>query len=408
MSFLDRLLDGNKPFECEKTLSLLPVLLEQGVFSSDQTKNLTQKLIGELKNGNCNPRFGQLLGALGKVTTEGENFWENIVNVLLNTEPLPLSLIESMECGNSLVIRRLMKIMFCKENTAQEEQKLAGTIKRLISRGGDSLSPTDKIEICELINQMDFSEQANPPLILNSLFHSLGEFYLESKVMTVTLQALISCHSGVRKTAQNLMFKIVQDKSIINLWQLEKSIEDFKRTILLCQLLEENQQHIVLQSVRQFEWLFFDSKNINQSECRYKTKLRNIVIQRCFRHENKKVIQYFSQLILSKLYLNDENDDDIKLLVDIIVPISTNQYLYRASEKCPAKSALEKFTFKNCHLVHKFFEALSSQSMSGNYFHILMPLKCHSETSCSPTLLVFTITIRLEGRTFLSGIWMGI
>ena len=152
------------------------------------------------------------------------------------------------------------------------------------------------MEICQLINQTDFSQLANPPLILNSLFHHLGEFYLESKVMAVVLDALISSHSGVRKTAQNLMFKIVQDKSIINLWQLEKSVENFKKTILLCQLLEENQQHIVLQSVRQFDWLFLDSKDINQSECRYKTKLRNIVIQRCFRHENKKVIQYLRSL----------------------------------------------------------------------------------------------------------------
>jgi hypothetical protein len=189
--------------------------------------------------------------------------------------------------------------------------------------------------------------------------------------MAVTLQSLISSHSGVRKTAQNLMFKIVQDKTIINLWQLEKSIEDFKRTILLCQLLEENQQHIVLQSVRQFDWLFFDSKDINQSECRYQTKLRNIVIQRCFRHENKKVIQYFSQFIQSRLYLNGENSDDVTLLVDVIVPISTNQYLYRASENCPAKTALEIFTNRNCHLVDKFFEALSSQSMSGIGFYIL-------------------------------------
>ena len=370
MSFLDRLLDGNKPLECEKTLSLLPVLLEQGVFSSDQTSNLTRKLIEELKNGNCDPRFGHLVGALGKLANDKQEYWQNVADVLLDIEPLPLALIESMD-GGSLVIKRLMKILFDKENTAQEEQKLAGTIKRLTSRCGTNLSPTEKMEISQMMNQTDFSQLANPPLILNSLFHSLGEFYLESKVMSVTLQALISSHSGVRKTAQNLMFKIVQDKSIINMWQLEKSIEDFKRTILLCQLLEENQQHIVLQSVRQFEWLFFNSKDINQSECRYKTKMRNIVIQRCFRHENKKVIQYFSQFIQSKLYLNGKNDDDIELLVDIIVPISTNQYLYRASEKCPAKSSLEKFIHTNCHLVDKCFEALSSQSMSGKCFHIL-------------------------------------
>ena len=369
MSFLDRLLDG--PLKCEKTLSLLPVLLEQGVFSLDQTSTLTQNLIEELKNGNCNPNFGQLIEALGKLAPNKTEFWQNINSVLLNIEPLPLALIESMN-GGSLVIKRLLNVLFDKENTSQEEQKLAGTIKRLISRSGSELSQTEKMEICQLINQTDFAQLANPPLILNSLFHCLGDFYLESKVMAVVLNALISSHSGVRKTAQNLMFKIVQDKSIINLWQLEKSVEDFKRTILLCQLLEENQQHIVLQSVRQFEWLFFDSKDI-KSECRYKTKLRNIVIQRCFRHENKKVIQYFLQFIQSKLYLNGENDDDLVLLVDIIVPISTNQYLYRASEQCPAKSALEKFTNKNCHLVDKFFEALSSQSMSGNFLYRKIP-----------------------------------
>ena len=397
MSFLDRLLDG--PLECEKTLSLLPVLLDQGVFSSDQTSTLTQKLIGEIKNGNCNPNFGQLIGALGELAPNKTEFWDNVNNVLLEIEPLPLALIESMN-GGSMVIKRLLTVLFDKENTSQEEQKLAGTIKRLISRSGSKLSPTEKNEICHLINQTDFSQLANPPLILNSLFHSLGEFYLESKVMAVAFSALISNHSGVRKTAQNLMFKIVQDKSIIDSWQLEKSIEDFKRTILLCQLLEENQQHIVLQSVRQFEWLFFDSKDINQSECRYQTKLRNIVIQRCFRHENKKVIQYFSQFIQSKLYLDGENADDVALLVDIIVPISTNQYLYRASEKCPARSALDKFTNKNCHLVDKFLEALSSQSMSGKFLYFVIGEKARKYNfstykNLTSTALIYLATINI-------------
>ena len=121
MSFLDRLLDG--PLECEKTLSLLPVLLEQGVFSSDQTSTLTQKLIGELKNGNCNPNFGQLIEVLGKLASDRKEFWENVNNVLLNIEPLPLALIESMN-GGILVIKCLLNVLFDKENTSQEEQIL--------------------------------------------------------------------------------------------------------------------------------------------------------------------------------------------------------------------------------------------------------------------------------------------
>ena len=44
-------------------------------------------------------------------------------NVLLNIEPLPLALIESMN-GGSLVIKRLLNSLFDKENTSQEEQIL--------------------------------------------------------------------------------------------------------------------------------------------------------------------------------------------------------------------------------------------------------------------------------------------
>ena len=94
-----------------------------------------------------------------------------ISNCLLDIEPLPLALIESMN-GGSLIIKCLLEVLFEKENTSQQEQKLAGTIKRLISRSCSELSPTEKMEICQLINQTDFSQLANPPLILNSLFHS--------------------------------------------------------------------------------------------------------------------------------------------------------------------------------------------------------------------------------------------
>ena len=80
---------------------------------------------------------------LGKLASYKREFWENVNNVLLNIEPLPLALIESMN-GGSLVIKRLLNVLFDKENTSQEEQKLAGTIKRMVSRSGSELCPTEK------------------------------------------------------------------------------------------------------------------------------------------------------------------------------------------------------------------------------------------------------------------------
>ena len=135
---LDRLLDGNNVLESDEILSLLPILLKQGIFSQDKINHFTKQLIEKIKNGNSNPKLGPLISSLGQFQSQaiGEGYWNSVVNVLMDIEPIPLSLIESISDESFIgsAVKRLLSIMFEKENTAQEEQKLASTVKRIVGK----------------------------------------------------------------------------------------------------------------------------------------------------------------------------------------------------------------------------------------------------------------------------------
>ena len=63
----------------------------------------------------------------------------------MDIEPIPLSLIESIsdESFTGSAVKRLLSIMFEKENTSQEEQKLASTVKRIVGK----ISSSDEMSI---------------------------------------------------------------------------------------------------------------------------------------------------------------------------------------------------------------------------------------------------------------------
>lgn len=157
----------------------------------------------------------------------------------------------------------------------------------------------------------------------------------EKSILDKIFEWLTSSAAPTRKIAQNLFYRLIPKK-----WLDAEISTTF---VIMCQILEENQQHIVYQTAKSFDWSF---KGWDQ-------RLRNCLIKRAFAHENKKVIASLYQLIMQQVKLESQD----LVLLKTIISTSTNLHLYKGTEDCQIGSFLER----NSYLGYEILIILSNQ-----------------------------------------------
>ena len=303
--------------------TIIPFLIRRGLV----TDYTTDALIGQIRAASKTALIGPILDALYETRPEDVR---KIVDAL-NVDSLPL--IESLAILPEVRMTRLLSFL---REPESNEQAICGAIRRILDRSHFS---TDYL----IAEHAKLSRSDLGPLVYLTLFDAMGANYA---ILDRLLMWLCSAQVPTRKIAQNLLYRAIQAGLG---WVNEKHGTEL---VALCQVLEENQQHIVAQ--HHHDWTFAE----------WDAKLRNCAIKRAFNHENKKVTSSLFRRIMGSLKLVGDELIDVELL-EVIVRTSTNLYLYRGDH-----SAISTFMGNNAHLGSALLVALSKQAQSAECLYI--------------------------------------